>query len=106
MPTIEIISRSGESQVFSADEDISLMEAIRDSGSNEIEALCGGCCSCATCHVYIDAAHTDRLPPASEDEKILLEGSEHWVKERSRLACQIQLSEKLEGLKVQVAPED
>ena len=81
------------------------MEAIRASGVAEILALCGGGLSCATCHVYVDSAFHDLLQPRSEDESALLDTSEHR-NERSRLSCQIKLTEELEGLRVTVAPDD
>ncbi|WP_223258555.1 2Fe-2S iron-sulfur cluster-binding protein [Trinickia symbiotica] len=83
---------------------VSLMEAIRASGADEILALCGGCLSCATCHVYIDPAFQNRLPPISDDESALLDTSTHR-NEHSRLSCQIVLTSDLDGLGATVAPE-
>ncbi|MET0363398.1 MAG: ferredoxin, partial [Sphingobium sp.] len=68
-------------------------------------ALCGGCCSCATCHVFVDAEFADRLPAISDDENDLLDTSSHR-NEHSRLSCQIMLTEDLSGLRVAIAPED
>jgi len=84
---------------------VSVMENIRDHGIEEMLALCGGCCSCATCHVYVDPAFADRLPPMSDDENDLLDSSTHRDG-RSRLACQIPFSDGIDGLKVTIAPED
>jgi len=84
---------------------VSVMEAIRDGGIDELLALCGGGCACATCHVYVDAASSDLVPPMSDDENELLESSSHRTGQ-SRLACQIRLDESLSGLRVTVAPED
>lgn len=81
------------------------MEAIRDAGIDELLALCGGCCSCATCHVHVDPAFADRLPPMSEDESDLLDSSDHR-RETSRLSCQVPLTDALAGLRVTIAPED
>jgi 2Fe-2S ferredoxin len=53
------------------------MEVIRDNGFDELLALCGGCCSCATCHVHIDPAYMDKLSPISDDESDLLDSSDH-----------------------------
>jgi 2Fe-2S ferredoxin len=58
---------------------------------------CGGCCSCATCHVYVDDAWRERLPPASDEETMMLEGAVD-VRPESRLGCQIRLTEELDGL--------
>jgi 2Fe-2S ferredoxin len=56
---------------------MTLMEAIREAGNDELLALCGGCCSCATCHVHVDPAFADRLPPIGADENDLLDSSDH-----------------------------
>lgn len=105
MPGITIISRSGEARQVDATEGLTLMEVIRDNGFDELEAMCGGCCSCATCHVYIVTGATDKLPAMSENENDLLDGSEHR-KAESRLSCQIPVTAGLEGMRVEIAPED
>ncbi len=84
---------------------LTLMEAMRNAGLDELLALCGGCCSCATCHVHIDPAFADKLSPISDDEDDLLDSSDHRDV-TSRLSCQIQLSEELTGLRVSIAAED
>ena len=105
MPTITVISRAGESSEINVASGISLMEALRDSGVDDLLALCGGCCSCATCHVRIGTAHQEKLPAISADEDDLLDSSDHRTPQ-SRLSCQIVLSDDLEGLTVEIAPED
>ncbi len=105
MPTIHVTGRDGEEKAVSVDSGISVMEAIRDNGFDELLALCGGCCSCATCHVHVDPDWKAKLPEMSEDEDDLLESSDHRD-EFSRLSCQIELSDDLEGLKVRIAEED
>jgi len=82
-----------------------VMEAIRDNGFDELLALCGGCCSCATCHVFVDPAFADKLAPISEDENDLLDSSE-YRNETSRLSCQLPITDATDGLKVTIAPED
>ena len=81
------------------------MEVIRDAGFDELLALCGGCCSCATCHVFVDEAWADKLPPVGEDENDLLDSSSHR-NATSRLSCQISMGADLDGLRVTIAPED
>jgi 2Fe-2S ferredoxin len=105
MPKLIVTTREGETREIDADAGLTVMEAIRDDGIDELLALCGGCCSCATCHVYVDPGFTDALPTMSEDENDLLDSSEHR-NERSRLSCQIRLVDKLDGLKIEIAPED
>jgi len=105
MPNLIVTTRDGAEREIAADAGLSLMEAIRDAGVDEMLALCGGCCSCATCHVKVDPAFVGVLPPISEDESDLLDGSEHRD-EYSRLSCQIPLTTELDGLRVVIAPED
>ncbi|EJL30789.1 ferredoxin [Caulobacter sp. AP07] len=105
MPKLIVTTREGVESVVEGAEGVSVMEVIRDSGFDELLALCGGCCSCATCHVYVDPDSAGSLPPLSEDENDLLDSSDHR-QERSRLSCQLRFSQALEGLRVTIAPED
>ena len=105
MPQITVVNHAGEEKVVEADEGLTLMEVIRDNGFDELLALCGGCCSCATCHVHIDPGFSGSLPEMSEDEDDLLDSSDHRT-EHSRLSCQIPVTGELAGLKVAIAPED
>lgn len=105
MPRVIITTRNGEAVSLDVAANGTLMEAIRDNGINELQAVCGGCCSCATCHVYIDPAFADRIPAITEDEDGLLDGSMHR-NSTSRLSCQIRLTDALNGLRATVAPED
>ena len=77
------------------------MEVIRDWGLN-IKAECGGACSCATCHVYVEGDWFDNLPAPTEDEEDLLYSTLD-KKPNSRLSCQILLSDALDGLTVTLA---
>ena len=105
MPKLVVTIRSGEERTLDAEPGQSAMAVIRDSGIPDIEAICGGSCACATCHVYVSQEFFDRLPPVSEDERVLLEGSEHYREDSSRLSCQIRMSAAMDGLAVAIAPE-
>ena len=105
MPKLIVTTREGETSEIDVADGLTVMEAIRDNGFDELLALCGGCCSCATCHVHVDPAFADKLPAMSEDEDDLLESSDHRG-ETSRLSCQIPFGPDLDGLKVTIAPED
>ena len=105
MPKLIVVNRAGEESTVDGDAGLSVMEVIRDNGFDELLALCGGCCSCATCHVYVDPAFADVLPAMSEDENDLLDSSD-FRNETSRLSCQLALSDDLDGLRVTIAPED
>ena len=61
MPKLIVVSRSGEETTVDAASGLTVMEAIRDNGFDELLALCGGCCSCATCHVHVDPAFADQI---------------------------------------------
>ena len=105
MPQLVVVNRTGEEQKVEAKAGVSVMEAIRDNGFDELLALCGGCCSCATCHVYVDPAFNDKVNALSEDENDLLDSTDHR-QDNSRLSCQLQMTAELDGLKVTIAPED
>ena len=105
MPKLVVVTREGEESSIDVDNGVTVMEAIRDNGFDELLALCGGCCSCATCHIVVDPAFIDKLPSMGEDEDDLLESSDHRA-ETSRLSCQIPFTDDLDGLKVTIAPED
>lgn len=105
MPKLIVVTREGDETIFEGEAGLSVMEVIRDNGVDELLALCGGCCSCATCHVYVDPAFADKLPTMSDDENDLLDSSDHR-NERSRLSCQIPFGHDLDGLRVTIVPED
>lgn len=105
MPRLFIVTRDGAEREVEARAGWSVMENIRDNGLDELLALCGGCCSCATCHVYVDPDWFGRLGPRGPDEDDLLDTSDHRI-ETSRLSCQILFSDELDGLRVTIAPED
>ncbi|MEO0464242.1 MAG: 2Fe-2S iron-sulfur cluster-binding protein [Pseudomonadota bacterium] len=105
MPKLIVTNRDGETSDIEVEDGLTVMEAIRDNGFDELLALCGGCCSCATCHIYVDDAAGGEVPAVSEDEDDLLESSDHR-KETSRLSCQVPFTAALDGMKVTIAPED
>lgn len=105
MPRLIVTTREGDTREVEAQAGLSVMEAIRDNGFDELLALCGGCCSCATCHVHVDPEFADRLPRMSRDEDDLLDSSDDRDA-TSRLSCQIPFADELDGLKVRIAAED
>lgn len=102
---LHVASPTGEAKTIEAQAGTTLMEAIRMSGFEEMLALCGGCCSCSTCQVYVDEAQLPMLQPMKGDEDDLLDSSSHR-QANSRLACQIVLTDELGGLSIIIAPED
>jgi ferredoxin, 2Fe-2S len=103
MPRVIVRTRTGDTRTVDAPANQSVMEALRDSGVGDIEALCGGSCACATCHVYVGAGFLGLLPPMSAAENDLLDASDSR-RPGSRLSCQIPLTAELDGLEVEVAP--
>ena len=96
---------AGDTRVIEGTIGNSLMEIIRSSGIDDIPAFCGGCCSCASCHVHVDPAFAAMLPAMSQDEDDLLESSAHRSA-GSRLSCQIPASAALSGIRLTIAPEE
>lgn len=105
MARFKVIDRSGAETDIVATPGLTIMEHIRNAGIDEMLALCGGCCSCATCHVFVDTVFADRLPPISADEDDLLDSS-NYRRPTSRLSCQLVFDDVFDGLTVEVAPED
>jgi 2Fe-2S ferredoxin len=101
MAKVNYISSSGDERVVEAAIGESLMQAALDNMVPGILGDCGGCCSCATCHVYVDAKWFALLKPASEDERLMLEGGPD-VRETSRLGCQIKMAPELDGIVLHV----
>jgi 2Fe-2S ferredoxin len=106
MPKLNVIMRSGERRTLEGTSGHSVKETLMKGGVSEINAItnCGGCCSCGTCHIYIEPADMARVPPMEGQEDDLLYIRDDR-RENSRLACQVRLSDALDGLTVTVAPE-
>lgn len=104
MPSISVTDRSGAERVIQPATGTSLMEALRNAGFDEILALCGGNCSCATCHVYVDPERLGVFAALSPDEDDLLDSSDHR-QPNSRLSCQLMVTDDLDGLAITIPPE-
>lgn len=104
MALIKITNLKGEKSELDAPNGDTLMEALRDNGYDEIEAICGGVCSCSTCHVYIDGDWMAKLGDRSEDEYQLVSSTEQF-RENSRLSCQITVTDEMDGLEITIAEQ-
>lgn len=105
MTYLIVNTREGETLQLEPANGDTVMAIIRNAGADEPFALCGGCLSCATCHVIVDPADMARLPPAKSEEEDLLAGLDGRTP-TSRLSCQIGFDERLSGLRVRIAPEE
>jgi ferredoxin, 2Fe-2S len=103
MPTITFIDQDGNERQFEADVGSTVMETAVNNDVPGILATCGGSCSCATCHVYVDESWVDKLPPPELEEEDMLDTA-HDLQENSRLSCQIKVTEELDGLIVTTPP--
>ena len=105
MPKLVVTDREGNTQDVEAQPGISVMENIRDL-DNSVEAICGGMCSCATCHCLVDTGWSAKLPARSPDELELLEELDSFNADQSRLTCQIEFTPELDGMVLTVGPEE
>lgn len=103
MAKVFVTDRDGVRHELTGEIGWSVMEIIRDNNL-PIEAACGGCCACATCHVYVDPTWLEKLPPADDDENMMLDEA-FEVRDNSRLSCQVKFTAALDGLEVRLAPE-
>ncbi len=102
MPRITFIEPDGTIRTVEAEPDESAMQAAKRNGVDGIIGECGGSCICATCHCHVDKAWLERVGPAGDIEADLLEFEATDVRPESRLACQIPITEALDGLLLRV----
>jgi len=102
--TINVTDRDGQLHQVQVHANDKLMEVLREFDWG-VAAICGGMCSCATCHVYVDAAWQDKFPSREMDEEELLEFLDGF-RPGSRLSCQLELREQHDGLQIELAPDE
>lgn len=100
-----VIDRDGRSQAIDGEPGLSVMQILREQDF-PIAAICGGCVSCATCHVYVPAEWRERLLPPDTFERDMLETLVQFRAGQSRLSCQIAFVDELDGITVTLAPEE
>ncbi len=98
MAKITYIEHNGTEHVIEVSNGLTVMEGARDNNVPGIEADCGGACACSTCHVYVDAAWVDKLPAKDDMESDMLDFAWQPDAVRSRLTCQVKVSDDLDGL--------
>lgn len=101
MPQVTFVQPDGARTTCHLVNGETVLDGALDNGIPGILGQCGGGCTCATCHVYVRAPHVSRLPPPHTDEIDILEYV-HEPRNNSRLACQIRIDERLDGIVVEV----
>jgi len=104
MPVLKVIDRDGKEYSVEAKSGLKVMETLRELDYG-IAAICGGMCSCATCHIYIEPDWAAKLPAPMSDERELLSELSHY-RNTSRLSCQVEMSDALAGMRVTIAPDE
>lgn len=104
MITIHVKDREGREHTVEAHASDRLMEVLREFDWG-VAAICGGMCSCATCHVFVDEDWLDKFPQREMDEEELLDFLDHF-QPNSRLSCQLELQDRHDGLSITLAPEE
>jgi len=105
MPKITYVAPDGTRHDVVVENGYSVMEGAVNNDIGGITAECGGACACATCHSYIDEAWLDRMPPMDDMEDNMLDAA-YERKDNSRLTCQIEVSDELDGLVIHVAENE
>jgi len=105
MPSVFYEQPSGSTREIVVDDGDRVMQAALEAGVEGIVADCGGQAMCATCHVYVAPSWLQHLPPIEQDEEEMLNETASPRTEQSRLSCQLVVTAELDGLSVQVAPE-
>ncbi len=104
MTRLIFIDPQGQRHEIEAQNGTTIMENAVKNNISGIDADCGGACACATCHVYVDENFLKHLEPAEEMEQDMLDFAND-LKENSRLSCQIEVSDKLDGI-ILVVPQE
>jgi 2Fe-2S ferredoxin len=105
MPKVTYITTDGNHHEVELENGYSVMEGAINNNIDGIVAECGGACACATCHSYIDMAWLDKLPEMDDMEDSMLDAA-YDRRENSRLTCQIEMNDSLDGLIVHVADNE
>ena len=104
MALMRVVDRDGVEHEVEGKTGLKVMENLRELDYG-VAAICGGMCSCATCHVYVDENWAGRLPKPQGDELELLRELPDFRDSASRLSCQVDFTEALSGLKLAIAPD-
>jgi ferredoxin, 2Fe-2S len=104
MARMIVVDRDGKEHEIETKSGLKVMEILRELDYG-VAAICGGLCSCATCHIFVDEPWASRLPKPQSDEGELLRELSDYKEGASRLSCQVDFTDALDGLKVTIAPD-
>ena len=104
MARINVVDRDGNLHEVEAKPGLKLMEILRELDYG-VTAICGGLCSCATCHIFVDREWAGKLPKKQSDEQDLLTELADYDEATSRLSCQVDFTEALSGIRLTIAPD-
>jgi ferredoxin, 2Fe-2S len=104
MARMIVVDRDGKEHEVEGKSGLKIMEVLRELDYG-VAAICGGLCSCATCHIYVDPGWTERLPKPQSDEMELLKELSDYQEASSRLSCQVDFTDALNGLKITIAQD-
>ena len=102
---LNVIDREGNQTAIDIDEGTTIRDAIEDEVAPDNYGVCGGCCACGTCHVYIEPSDFDKLSVKEEDEVATLESYALEPNQYSRLGCQVEFKKKYDNITVTIAPD-
>ena len=102
MAKITYIEHNGTSHTVDVANGLTVMEGARDNNIPGIEADCGGACACSTCHVYVDPNWVGKIPEKEDMEEDMLDFAYSPDENLSRLTCQLQVTEEIDGLIVRM----
>ena len=102
MPKITYITFDGIKHTVDVPVGLTVMERARDNNIPGIEADCGGACACSTCHVYVDKDWINKLPAIDDIERDMLDFAYEPDENYSRLTCQLEVTDSLDGLIVKM----
>ncbi|MDG1865722.1 MAG: 2Fe-2S iron-sulfur cluster-binding protein [Woeseiaceae bacterium] len=105
MPKINYITADGERHEIQVDQGYTVMEGAVNNDIDGIPAECGGACACATCHAYVDQEWLPKLPAMDDMEDSMLDAA-YERRDNSRLTCQIEVTNELDGLIVHIAENE
>jgi 2Fe-2S ferredoxin len=105
MAKMVVTDRDGNVHEVEGKAGVKLMETLREFDWG-VTAICGGLCSCATCHIFVKPEWISRLPAPQGDEKELLVELQHYEAGSSRLSCQVEFSGALDGIELKIAPDE